>query len=477
MMKRPYFFIFILCIAGLSWSKMYGGTLPVNRFDTQLPIGLLNVSEKTLKLKEETFSLYETCEHLFVPLQTVIDMGIAKEEGDAYWKLTREVGIKTDKPLDWVAPNLEGEMVFKMGDKQILLGDTPTYSIQVEGATLIPLKALSVFFEMIQVPGGYLAQAKSYEALNYLEVTPKEMINTSMYPIYFDYLDMYWDGENFIDVCTKNQIIEPQGIHSLDLQQEIEGKAVIYLGTYLESVQDFRRPSPEVYGQRPTSLYQSYEKAKRIQSLEKIFPKFKVMVKMNYQVGTFENGQEVQLWRSEKGQYHVLIDETGKKVIVPLGSVQIIGDNGQGYRQATQQELEDYVNLKDYESQTTALLWTDLLRQRTYAFEGKKNQWKWVKTMKCSTGKDTSLTPSGTFEIQYKIPYFGERRGFRCKNASVIFRDYMYHSILFDKTGQYVKSGLYQLGSRVSHGCVRLSEEDSEWIYKNVPEKSKVYIE
>jgi lipoprotein-anchoring transpeptidase ErfK/SrfK len=32
------------------------------------------------------------------------------------------------------------------------------------------------------------------------------------------------------------------------------------------------------------------------------------------------------------------------------------------------------------------------------------------------------------------------------------------------------------IGSSVTHGCVRLHDEDIEWLYENVPVGTKVYI-
>ena len=74
------------------------------------------------------------------------------------------------------------------------------------------------------------------------------------------------------------------------------------------------------------------------------------------------------------------------------------------------------------------------------------------------------------------MPYFGLEKNFRCKNALVFFRNYMYHSILFDKSGTYIKSGQYDLGRRVSHGCIRLAEKDSAWLYQHIPVGTTVWI-
>ena len=35
----------------------------------------------------------------------------------------------------------------------------------------------------------------------------------------------------------------------------------------------------------------------------------------------------------------------------------------------------------------------------------------------------------------------------------------------------------YTLGKPASHGCIRLRESDSKWIYDNVPKDSKVIIQ
>ena len=105
-----------------------------------------------------------------------------------------------------------------------------------------------------------------------------------------------------------------------------------------------------------------------------------------------------------------------------------------------------------------------------------EERWQLEKRFICSTGKNINPTPQGIYEVQYTIPFIGMDKGYRCKNALVFYRDYMFHSILFDKTGTYIKSGQYDLGRKVSHGCVRLSEEDSLWLYQHIPVGSTVWI-
>lgn len=477
MMKRSYFFLFNFLIICLMCQLIYGAPIEPRRFDTNLEIGKLSFSEETLKDKEESFTIYEVAQTKFIPLATLVKLGVPIKEVENILYIGQDEDAGKGLEVKRLNPYSGLNTQVYLSEKDIVIGNIHTYSIQVGESIMIPLESLKVLYDIEKLGAVYTLYPKMYKELSVLEIRDGVIYNISDYPLYFDYIDIYWDGENFIDLFSKDQVLLPHSQQELILKNEIDNKQVIYLNTYIESIQDMVLPTPKDFGQKPINLFRSYTKSRRIKDLEKVFIKLKVMAKLNYDVAGFKTGEQVELWRSEKGQYHVLLRADGKKINVPYGSISIIGGNGQGWKEASQKDLEDYVNLKDYESETNYLLWTDLFRQRTYIFEGTKNNWKLIKVMKCSTGKDKSLTPSGTFIIEYKIPYFGLEKGYRCKNASVIFRDYMYHSILFDKTGEYVKSGLYQLGSRVSHGCIRLSEEDSGWIYKNIPEKTKVYVE
>ena len=103
-----------------------------------------------------------------------------------------------------------------------------------------------------------------------------------------------------------------------------------------------------------------------------------------------------------------------------------------------------------------------------------------VRTMKCSTGRTSSPTPTGTF-IESTGPgarwhYFTK---FSCwaQYAYYIQGDIMFHSVLYNsKGGKVTQSSVNHLGSRASHGCVRLSVEDAKWIWTNCPAKTKVIV-
>lgn len=106
-----------------------------------------------------------------------------------------------------------------------------------------------------------------------------------------------------------------------------------------------------------------------------------------------------------------------------------------------------------------------------------------VRQMICSTGYGNS-TPIGSFEmcpIKYDVErqewyYFTEYEVW-AKYASRIQGNYLFHSILYPnrKSGPTWASS-HALGSKASHGCIRLRVEDAKWIAENCPPGTMVYI-
>ena len=120
--------------------------------------------------------------------------------------------------------------------------------------------------------------------------------------------------------------------------------------------------------------------------------------------------------------------------------------------------------------------------QRVYAYAPDRNgdYTELVRTMKCSTGRSGSPTPKGTFQDGTgpgaRWHYFTK---FSCwaQYAYYIQGDIMFHSVLYNqKEGKVTQSSVNHLGSRASHGCVRLSVEDAKWIWNNCPTNTKVIV-
>lgn len=107
-----------------------------------------------------------------------------------------------------------------------------------------------------------------------------------------------------------------------------------------------------------------------------------------------------------------------------------------------------------------------------------------VRQMICSTGMG-SATPVGVFTMSKKI-YSAERTEWYyfadfslwAKYVSRIQGPYMFHSILFStNTSQTPTWGSsHSLGSKASHGCVRLRVDDAKWIAENCFAGTVIYI-
>ncbi len=121
-------------------------------------------------------------------------------------------------------------------------------------------------------------------------------------------------------------------------------------------------------------------------------------------------------------------------------------------------------------------------KQRVYAYAPDENDeyTELVRTMKCSTGKNDTPTPTGTFQNgtgpANRWHYF---KKFDCwaQYSYYIDGDIMFHSVLYnEKEGRVSQSSINHLGKKASHGCVRLSVEDAKWIYENCPKNTKIII-
>ena len=122
----------------------------------------------------------------------------------------------------------------------------------------------------------------------------------------------------------------------------------------------------------------------------------------------------------------------------------------------------------------------DISDQRVYVGSWNGSMYKdLVKKMKCSTGKDRTPTPLGTYQ---SVGQTGDEwyyfREFNCyaKWATRIVGGILFHSITYNS--HKGRSGSERsLGRKASHGCIRLSVADAKWIYDNCPAGTTVVIQ
>lgn len=90
-----------------------------------------------------------------------------------------------------------------------------------------------------------------------------------------------------------------------------------------------------------------------------------------------------------------------------------------------------------------------------------------IRVMPCSVGDAAHPTPRGRYETDYKTEFMGKEGVYLCRWGVHYHGGYLLHSVLYTWRGDEILDG--ELSARISHGCVRLSPDDSRWIYETAP--------
>ena len=109
------------------------------------------------------------------------------------------------------------------------------------------------------------------------------------------------------------------------------------------------------------------------------------------------------------------------------------------------------------------VLFVDLTRLTVAAVENGEV----IRVMPCSAGDAGHPTPRGRYETDYKTEFMGKEGVYLCRWGVHYYGGYLLHSVLYTWRGDEILDG--ELSARISHGCVRLSPEDSRWIYETAP--------
>jgi lipoprotein-anchoring transpeptidase ErfK/SrfK len=136
--------------------------------------------------------------------------------------------------------------------------------------------------------------------------------------------------------------------------------------------------------------------------------------------------------------------------------------------------LENFIANKNLKSDNKYLIWVDTNIQRVHIFNKVNEKWVFFKTFVCTVGKDSTPTIKGIFKTQAKA-FFAYDKRYNCylKYVTKIYQGYLFHSVILDKDGKVIDG---TLGKKKSHGCIRLSLKDSEWLYKTLPLGTTVFI-
>ncbi|MCB2358275.1 L,D-transpeptidase family protein [Clostridium estertheticum] len=137
---------------------------------------------------------------------------------------------------------------------------------------------------------------------------------------------------------------------------------------------------------------------------------------------------------------------------------------------------ESKLNSGENTSSTNNYILVDLSQQRVYVFYGSMHNWKLINTFSCGSGKAETPTVTGYFRVGIKGLNFKsgtDAAPVYCKYFTQISGNYLFHSILYDKSGNVIDGNL---GAVESHGCIRLALENAKYIYDNIPIGSTIHV-
>lgn len=101
-----------------------------------------------------------------------------------------------------------------------------------------------------------------------------------------------------------------------------------------------------------------------------------------------------------------------------------------------------------------------------------------VKQIICSSGADGVETPAGRFVTGDRGNYFITREGnVKCYYWVRLNNDYLFHSVLCTLSGDIIESEAARLGSRASHGCIRMPMDEAKWFYENISSGTLVTVQ
>ncbi len=127
----------------------------------------------------------------------------------------------------------------------------------------------------------------------------------------------------------------------------------------------------------------------------------------------------------------------------------------------------------DFSNSDNFKIEVDIKKQRAFVYY----KGEIIKEMICSSGADSSPTPTGEFTTSQKIEYdWVDRFDMGAYYWIRFYKSYLFHSIPFDKDGNMIVEEYEKLGSPASHGCIRLDLKNAKWLYEKLPLGVKVWI-
>lgn len=148
---------------------------------------------------------------------------------------------------------------------------------------------------------------------------------------------------------------------------------------------------------------------------------------------------------------------------------------------AKQNDYEDYVkeawvNARGHSSNTEYLIWINLSMQRVNIFKGSAGDWELIRESIVGSGAPKTPTPVGVWTTTYKLAAGWTTSSYTCKPV-VGFRQgtgYAFHSRLYYPNSSKLKDP--GIGYPISAGCIRMYDEDVQFIFNHIPNDTTVVV-
>jgi len=430
-----------------------------------IPVGEIRKNIQGFTFKNTTIPSYICGDISYIAVSDLRQVG-----GNIEWNPTTKQTIIYDlnHPIkeNPKFQTLEDYQIAYLARDRVYINYQEIPAIFVGGKTLIPAKWIALLDSFEQ---DNLFKIKRHD---YKWHQTKDILQPNIRGV-----NIWFDGTNYIEeYFTFPQLEEDENGYYKENKYDLTPD-YSYVGFVISEIDDMPNPSLDLHkAWLKNPSYYTIPDTLSAQVLDLFFPSTIIKGTMKYAVGGFKKGEQVIIRKAESNSLYYLESKQGGVVQVPWSSVSVktIPTNK---KQATKEQIEAYINKENLSSITSYFIWADIHRQRAYVFKGDKSNWSLIKSMSISSGRDITPTPRGNYTLNRRVPYFGPNKGYMAKNAyAFIGSQYLFHSVLFDRTGSYLLEGRGILGTKASQGCIRFSPEDSLWFYQTMPVGTSVYI-